>query len=171
MSKWFPLPESRADLELLVGSDLTEETLFLSLTDPQAQEWREKVGVRGLQEGSGKTTTRLLCAQGWVFKTDRVFTLEHQDLLRQRHRQLGREALVLGIYHPRKHWFLLREGEFWLPITACPQMTTLRASSDLPTRLRGWLEMYRLGARLLRDQEIELDLEFSRKRFSVPQIV
>lgn len=158
MSKWFPLPESRADLELLVGAELTAETLFLSLTDPQAQEWREKVGVRGLQEGSGKTTTRLLCAQGWVFKTDRVFALEHQDLLRQRHRQLGQDAQVLGIYHPRKHWFLLREGEFWLPITACPQMTTLRASSDLPTRLRGWLEMYRLGARLLRDQEIELDL-------------
>lgn len=158
MSKWFPLPESLTDLELLVGSELTEETLFSSLTDPQAQEWREKVGVRGLNEGSGKTTTRLLCAQGWVFKTDRGLALNHQAVLRQRHLQLGKQAQTLAIYHPRKHWFLLREGEFWLPLTACPQMTTLRSLSDLPTRLRGWLEMYRLGARLLRDQEIELDL-------------
>ena len=158
MSKWFPLPETIADLQRLVGSDLGEETLFLMLTDTQAQEWREKVGVRGLQEGSGKTTARLLCVQGWVFKTDRVFAQNNLAVLQQRYLQLGQMAQALGIYHPRKHWFLLREGEFWLPITACPEMTTLRAITDLPSRLRGWLAMYRLGARLLRDHEIELDL-------------
>lgn len=158
ISCWFPRPESLQDLQILVGGSLSREQLFELLNDPQAQEWREKVGVRGTQEGSGKTTVRLLCSQNWVFKTDRSRTCLDPAFLASSLITLAETSGRLEIYHPQKIWFLLAEGEYWLPMTACPRLQTLRQCVDLEQRRQGWIQMYQMGLHCLLRYQIELDL-------------
>jgi predicted phosphodiesterase len=158
MASWFPRPQTLDDLRLLTSSALSPAYFYGLLTHPEAQEWRDKVGVYGLQDGSGKTTARLLCHQNWVFKTDRSQATTDLPVLTQVHQHHQEQALTLGVYHPDKHWLLLREGDHWLPVTACPRLYTLRTRADIVTRVAGWLAMYQMGARLLRNRGIELDL-------------
>lgn len=158
MASWFPRPQTPEDLQLLTTTALPQEYFYALLIHPEAQEWRDKVGVYGLRDGSGKTTARLLCHQNWVFKTDRSQAAHDVRALAQQQQRHQEQAQALGVYHPDKHWLLLREADHWLPVTACPRLDTLRTQTETASRLAGWLAMYQLGARLLRERGIELDL-------------
>lgn len=158
MTSWFPRPEHITDVQLLTPGAYPIAHFYALLKAPQAQEWRDRVGVYGLREGSGKTTTRLLCHQDWVFKTDHSQATQSYLRLQQAHQQHQEQAQALGIYHPHKQWLLLQAEAHWWPLTACPRLETLRARNNLASRLAGWVAMYRIGARVLRDHGLELDL-------------
>lgn len=155
MGHWFPRPDTLACL--VSGPQApAARTLWRLLMDPAAESWQHKVGVRGLAEGSAKTSTRLLCVRDFVFKTDRNQSYDSAAAalakapvsLQQR----------LSIWHPAKRWFALASQERWFLVSICPRLYTLRSRPLLNERLEGWLEMYRLGCRVLLEHGLELDL-------------
>ncbi len=144
MSEWFPRPRSVRDLVWLGPSaELDVEQLFELLRSPLASEWRDKVGVIPSSDGSAKSTTRLLCADGWVFKTDTTAVGDRPTVERSVAKLFSLAARV-ELWHPDKRWFLLRteDPEGWWPISVCPRLTTLRA-------VDGWDEFAPLWARAL----------------------
>jgi len=128
------------------------------LGDPDAEEWRHKVGVAGPLDGSAKPTTRLLAARGWVCKTrlDQAFASA----------SAGREAVLAirgagraaGIWHPDKLWAVMRIGDVWLPLTVCPELTTLRRLERFEERVQAWNEMIQSAIDVSRLHGIGLDL-------------
>jgi diadenosine tetraphosphatase ApaH/serine/threonine PP2A family protein phosphatase len=158
MSGWFPRPTEPQSIRLLdSGGELDEQALFRLLT-LEGQEWPHKVGVAGRAEGSGKPTTRLLAARGWVLKTDLARRAESWDealTALRRQRDAGRSA---DVWHPSKCWAVFQVGGSFYPLTACHELTTLRGLSDVQARVEGWTEMLRLALRVARDLGIGLDL-------------
>jgi diadenosine tetraphosphatase ApaH/serine/threonine PP2A family protein phosphatase len=128
------------------------------LADPDAEEWRHKVGVAGPVDGSAKPTTRLLAARGWVCKTrtDQGFPSA----------SAGREAVLAirgtgraaGIWHPDKLWAVMRIDDAWLPLTVCPELTTLRRLERFEDRVYAWTEMIQAAIDVYRLHRIGLDL-------------
>ncbi|MFO7567771.1 MAG: metallophosphoesterase family protein [Enhygromyxa sp.] len=170
MSEWFPRPRSVRDLVWLGPSgELDLEELFELLTSPRAREWRDKVGVTSPEDGSAKPSTRLLCVEqrgGWVFKTDTGEAGERGAVARRLAKLLQIAARV-ELWHPNKRWLLLRSEalaadggsvERWWPISACPQLVTLRAVKDWERFARLWARALSLGLERSRVEGIGLDL-------------
>ena len=166
---WFPKPTTSADLEIIGTSrGLSVQALFDLLHAPEAVEWKEKVGVVTPADGSAKATTRLLKSQEWVFKTDigqQTFDKSgHVDRLHT----LADIAQSVELWHPEKFWFLLRcEGQ-WLPVSACPLLTTIRAIEEWDIRIGWWSRMIMMGLRLSFEHAIGLDLNPSNFAFDDP---
>jgi hypothetical protein len=103
----FPRPRSRDDI---IGCDDDEPLARLGLhellLDPRAEEWWHKVGPT--------SPTRLLLSGGWVFKTRTCRRAGDLEAARARARDSAQRTRRLGVWHPRKRWFVLRaDGEYW----------------------------------------------------------
>lgn len=139
---WFPRPATPSQVEVLEPSGRwTPEWLFDLLSDPEARELREKVGVAGPLDGSAKSTTRLLSARGWILKTrtDQASASDQaarEGLTRARARGAGE-----GLWHPDKQWAVFRSGGEWYPLTACPELLTLRQLERWEDRALAWVRM------------------------------
>lgn len=136
------------------------------LSDPDAIEWRDKVGVAGAADGSGKPTTRLLATAGRVAKT----RIDHA-------RPSAAEALAVvagararglaaRLWHPDKQWAVIEVDGQWYPLTICPRLVTLRDAATLAERRRGWTRMLQLGIDVDRVHAIGLDLNPSNFGFA-----
>ncbi|MBD3308890.1 hypothetical protein GF339_20925 [candidate division KSB3 bacterium] len=166
---WFPKPEAPADIDILgPGGGLTPQEIFDLLHQPEAVEWKEKVGVVTPADGSAKASTRLLKSQGWVFKTDTTRTAAAKDTLRAQLHQLVVMALRVDLWHPDKLWFLMRQAEVWWPISACPMLTTIRNIDDWEQRIRWWSRMIVFGVEMSQQHGIGLDLNPSNFAFEHP---
>lgn len=159
MRSWFPTPEVEADVSLLEPSGAwTPNELWSLLTADTAVEWRDKVGVAGPSDGSAKTTTRLLASRGWVLKTrvDQAFaTKEAATAWLLSSRTAGRAA---SVWHPDKLWAVVRVRDVWHPLTACPELVTLRGLPSLEARRAGWIELIQAGIDVHRVHGLGLDL-------------
>lgn len=132
--------------------------LFAAWRAPDAEEWRDKVGVAGAREGSGKTTTRLLAAGGWVFKTDAAWRAEAADALAGRVAEAAARARRIPVWHPDKAWMVVRASERFHLVTACPRLEVLRALPAFDARVRGWARMLALALDAARRHGVGLDV-------------
>lgn len=159
---WFPRPVAESDLVLTDESaPLDRGALAGWLSDPTAEEWRDKVGVAGSQDGSAKSSTRLLHvpAAGWVLKT----RLDDRGALHAQRQRVARLSHLAraGIWHPDKRFFLLRapdERDAWLVASACPRLSTLRTIEGGGARLEAFVEALAWGLRVSREAGLGLDL-------------
>jgi len=155
---WFPRVESPEDIVCAaLPAELAAGEVFALLHDPSAVEWQERVGVVGAKDGSAKATTRLLSVGDWVLKTDVAQAAEREAVLEAMRAQAER-ARSLGIWHPSKHWFAMRAGEAWLPLTVCRRLVTLRETPSAGARLAHVARMIAVGAGVSRTHAIGLDL-------------
>lgn len=139
---WFPKPPVRTKLEIVsAGGVLDQDGLFALLTDPDAIEWRDKVGVVGPLDGSGKTTTRLLASGGWVLKTSTALASPEKSELAYRTREAARIGGRARLWHPDKIWGIYWYEDKWYPLNATPELSTLRQLADVDDRLRAWTAM------------------------------
>jgi diadenosine tetraphosphatase ApaH/serine/threonine PP2A family protein phosphatase len=156
---WFPRPSSVADLEIVTPiGEVDASMLFELLVSTKAVEWRDKVGVAGRADGSGKPTTRLLATGGWLVKTNLAELEATRDALLARvlaERERGARA---GVWHPSKQWALLRTAAGWLPLGICRELVTVRGFAALDERLRGWTRMLEVGLDVRRRCGLGLDL-------------
>ncbi len=169
MSTWFPKPARAGDLEM-VGSAglLSAAALFELLHLPSAQEWRSKVGVAGKADGSGKATTRLLAADGWVLKTDIARAREGGDELREELERMAALARLTKLWHPTKQWAVMRTSDGYLPLSVCRELRTLRAVTPLSARLDAWTRMLSFGVQTHIERGVGLDLNPSNFGFERP---
>lgn len=156
---WFPRPTAPVELDILgPGRGLSNQALFELLCDPTAVEWKEKVGVATPADGSAKTTTRLLQSGKWVFKTDVTQKTTEQTALRRQLDQLVNLGRRLDLWHPDKFWFLMQTEQAWLPVSACPRLTTVRQVDNWDLRISWWSRMIALGLEMSLKHGIGLDL-------------
>jgi hypothetical protein len=166
---WFPRPTTAADIDIIdKGRGLSAQALCDALRDPEAVEWTDKVGVATPADGSAKTTTRLLHQGAWVFKTDISQRASDKAAQQARLRMLSDIARSVELWHPDKFWFLMRFEESWLPVSACPLLTTIRNIAAWDIRIGWWSRMVLMGVRLSMDHAIGLDLNPSNFAFDHP---
>ncbi|MEZ5401612.1 MAG: metallophosphoesterase family protein [Bryobacteraceae bacterium] len=147
---WFPKPRSREDLLAPAGmgpeaGDLAWEILLA----PGLREWRDRTGKAGPSNASAKNSLRLAEYGGWVVKTDLAHPFSDLDQLRRQTDRTVALSRNLSLWHPGKHWLLLRQDtldgesapEYWLSLTLCPCLITLREIDDLAGRMRAWSRM------------------------------
>lgn len=158
MPGWFPRPTSPEDVRLFEPRRALSAREIFDLFTTEGQEWLHKVGVAGRADGSGKSSTRLLAVDGWVFKTDLTMGAQSWEAAEAgHHRERGR-GLALHVWHPKKSWAAFRAGETFYPLTVCPELTTLRSLDDVDARLSGWTDMLRLALRVASRCGLGLDL-------------
>ncbi|GAK50979.1 Ser/Thr protein phosphatase family protein [Candidatus Moduliflexus flocculans] len=163
---WFPRPEALSDLDIVgPGGGIGEEGLYAKLIAPEALEWREKVGVMTPADGSAKASTRLLKSGGWVFKTDTHQQHADRAVLRAQLQRLVGIALNTDLWHPDKFWFLLRADDVWWPVSACPQLTIIRAATETVEKLAWWTKMIEMGFEISKTHHLGLDLNPSNFGF------
>jgi len=139
---WFPVPEDPSGLKVLgsegpaAGVELLE---LLRRTD--CEDWQDRVGSAGASNASAKSSVRLRCCQGWVFKTDLAVRSDSPASLRA---MLGKSMALAqssSLWHPSKQWFLMRIGDVWHPLTKCRKLITLREMDPLRNRITAWSRM------------------------------
>ncbi len=156
---WFPRPGSEDDLIALEGvQPPSRRVLFALLRAPDAEEWRDKVGVAGAREGSGKPTTRLLASGEWVFKTDASLAEDEPDGLRERAAAAAAQARRVPLWHPDKTWIVLRAGGRFHLVSACPRLEVLRALPTFEARVGAWGRMLAFALRASREHGAGLDI-------------
>jgi len=166
---WFPRPKAPADLEVIgPGGGLPNETLLELLHNPKAVEWKEKVGVATPADGSAKATTRLLKSGNWVFKTDVNLLAPDRKAVRQSFQPIIALSLRVDLWHPEKFWFLIKLETDWLPVSACPLLTTIRQVDEWDTRIIWWSRMIVFGLSVSLEHGIGLDLNPSNFAFKDP---
>jgi len=156
---WFPRPQKAADIRVFrAGSALNKEQLFALLHDPSAAEWQDKVGVAGPVEGSAKSTTRLMCVNGWVLKTNMDAATTDVDAALEKNRVSAAMCGRVRIWHPDKTWAAYLANDKWLPLSATPELTTLRKLTDKDEKLRSWTAMIEIAVEAGLNYKIGLDL-------------
>jgi diadenosine tetraphosphatase ApaH/serine/threonine PP2A family protein phosphatase len=171
---WFPRPDRVQDVELLeVGGRWSPADLHALLNEPDAEEWRHKVGVAGPVDGSAKPTTRLLLSRGWVCKTriDDVATTAAEA--RERAAAARRPGVEAALWHPDKLWAVMRrsEDDRWLGLTVCPALVTLRQLLRRDERLHAWREMLQTSIDAQHEHRLGLDINpanFARRADGAP---
>ena len=159
VSTWFPKPADAGALCLVgTSSGFSAASLFELIHQVDAQEWRSKVGVCGRDEGSGKTTTRLLAAGDWVLKTDVARARDSADELVEELARLAALARRTDLWHPTKQWAVMRVEDAWLPLSVCRQLVTLRALEPLSARIEAWTRMIAFGVQADIERGVGLDL-------------
>lgn len=157
---WFARPRSLDDLQLISSPAVIPlPEVYRLLTTDAAEELRHKVGVVGRADGSAKGSTRLLLAEGWLFKTDEKLRSPHVDALIDSIRRQTELGKRLPLWHPRKFWFVLRtpEGD-WLPVSGCPELVTLRSATDWSAMTHAWNQMLRFGIHVSQEHQVGLDM-------------
>jgi hypothetical protein len=132
--------------------------LFRLFGEPTALEWRHKVGVVGPVDGSAKATSRLLAVNGWVLKTNAASAApsEHDAAAKvEKAAELGQRARV---WHPDKTWGVYRSDDRWYPLSATPELETLRQVLGAELRLRIWTAMLARAVEVALASGIGLDL-------------
>ncbi|PIE33346.1 hypothetical protein CSA56_12305 [candidate division KSB3 bacterium] len=166
---WFPIPHQPDGLEIIGEREgVSPCSLFELLHNPNAVEWKEKVGVAAPADGSAKTTARLLQSGKWVFKTDLSRKANDKTALRNWLQQLADLAVWAEFWHPEKVWFLMKEGQGWLPMSVCPRLTTIRSVGEWDARIRWWTRMIVMGLEISKEHSIGLDLNPSNFAFDDP---
>ena len=113
----FPLPHSIDDIITVAPSrHLSRQVIFSLLSDPGKEDWRHKVGPA--------SPLRLLLCQGWVLKARESNRTQDLAALRARIVTWNQRASHLGIWHPAKHWFIVRCQEHYWPCNATPHLAT-----------------------------------------------
>lgn len=156
---WFPRSRGPDAIELLPPfGALNAVDIHRLLSVPEGVEWRDRVGVVGRRDGSGKATTRLLGVGGRVLKTRIDQARDSRDVLRDE--VLGGRArgLAVGLWHPSKQWALLCSDDRWYPLTVCDELVTLRRLSDPGERMAAWRRMIEIAVRVFVDHGLGLDV-------------
>ena len=166
--EWFPIPACPEDLELIAPcGDWTPASVFGLLTDPEAEEWRHKVGVAGPVDGSAKSTTRLIAARGWVCKTRMDVVSPTVAEARARAMEARALGLTAGVWHPEKLWAVMRRQDEWFGLTVCRELVTLRQEERVDGRLLAWIHMIQASIDVFRAHQLGLDVNpanFGRQR-------
>lgn len=139
-------------------SSLDRDELFALLTDSSAAEWKDKVGVAGNTEGSAKTTTRLLEARGWVFKTDLATPSPDLASARASANAAAAQAREVPVWHPRKMWLVLEAEDLILVVTVCPRLRVLRQVPSFEERVRLWGRMLAWALDVSREHGVGFDM-------------
>jgi diadenosine tetraphosphatase ApaH/serine/threonine PP2A family protein phosphatase len=169
VTAWFPKPADARDLRLVsTQAGFSVTALFALLHQPDAIEWRSKVGVAGRLDGSGKATTRLLAAGDWVLKTDVARAWDSADELVDELARLEALARRTGLWHPTKQWAVMRGESGWLPLSICRKLVTLRALAPLAARLEAWTKMIAFGVGANLERGVGLDLNPANFGFEEP---
>lgn len=156
---WFPRPDDEGHVILLEPSGTwSARDVFALIVDPTATEWRHKVGVGGASDGSAKTTTRLLASRGWVLKTRTDLTFSTAGDARAWLLEARARGRAASVWHPDKLWSLLGVDGAWLPLTICPELTTLRNLETLRERRAAWTRMIQAAIDAHRLHGLGLDL-------------
>jgi diadenosine tetraphosphatase ApaH/serine/threonine PP2A family protein phosphatase len=156
---WFPRPGALSDIRILGPSDgAVREWLFDALWAEDAIEWRHKVGVAGRKDGSAKSGSRLLSRHGWVLKTNVDFALPSEESVRRRLREALDLTRCASFWHPEKIWAQFFVAGLHYPLTATPEVHTLRQLTSAEERLRGWTAMVELSVEVAVRLGIGLDL-------------
>lgn len=156
---YFPHPKTPADLVIPgPGEGLFHAELMALLGNSQQEQWRHKTGVVGAQEGSAKHNLRLVLSGGWVLKThaDGLFTTE-AEAIGEVCKAMAL-ATRLGVWHPRKTWFVVRTDAAWWACTATPRLTILRELPSWPEKVDGWCAMLHLALRIILAENVLLDI-------------
>jgi predicted phosphodiesterase len=135
-----------------------QQEIFESLHHPNAQEWRHKVGVLSPKDGSGKSSTRLLYSQEWVWKTDIHLHKKNLDDAVAWVRRMHEIGMFHQLWHPQKRWFILHTDKGYLPVSLCPEMISLRSLNDWFEATYWWTEMLAWGYKLAHEHKLSLDL-------------
>lgn len=156
---WFPRSAAPDDVRTVPppGRWAAEEIHAL-LNDPAALEWHDRVGVVGRADGSAKPSTRLLLSRGQVAKTRLDYASASEELLRRELLVSRAPGVRASLWHPDKHWAIVRSEGAWYPLTLCPELRTLRQIPDAGGRMDAWLEMLRMAARVFAHHGLGLDL-------------
>jgi len=156
---WFPKPSLPADIRIVgVGGALSRDRLFGLLTDPTATEWREKVGVPGPLDGSGKITSRLILSGGWVLKTNVGVVANAEADMVSRIMVATTMSGRVRLWHPDKTWAIYRVDDSWYALNATPELSTVRRISGYANKVRAWTAMCALAVETALSAEIGLDL-------------
>jgi diadenosine tetraphosphatase ApaH/serine/threonine PP2A family protein phosphatase len=156
---WFPVPARPEDIELLEPhGHFTRTSVFELLTDLEAEEWRQKVGVAGRADGSAKATTRLLASGDWVAKTRIDEVSGSAGAARERAVRARAAGAAARVWHPSKLWAILRVGDAWYGLTVCRRLSTLRDVPSLDERLVAWTDMVQTSLRVHRAHGLGLDV-------------
>ena len=156
---WFPRPAGSGDIVLLRGSSAPSKgELAALLSDPAAEEWRGKVGVVGGAEGSAKPTARLLCAQGWVLKTNLDQACSDLASAARWVAHAADQASRFPLWHPSKAWLVVRVGAVFHPMSACPRLPVVRAVQGFTERVEAWGRMGAWALEISRRFDVGMDV-------------
>ena len=156
---WFPRPVDHTDVRMIPPPGRWEpDQLYELLSDPDGVEWRDRVGVVGRADGSAKSSTRLLAAQGWVAKTRLDHFCASEEALRRQIIDARSSGIAARLWHPEKHWELVRVAHQWYALTVCPELRTLRQIDDITARMTAWAKMLELAVTVFADHGLGLDL-------------
>ncbi len=166
-SYWFPRPKKSDNLSVPGGAEgrFSSDELFAFLTDDNSEEWSDRVGISSPADGSAKASTRLLLSRGWVFKTDLALLNLDKDKVEAKVLELTKLAGKVPLWHPSKFWFILETRVGWLPISACPCLTTLRQISGIDGKTEAWTKMVLFAINISKKFGIGLDVNPSNFGF------
>jgi diadenosine tetraphosphatase ApaH/serine/threonine PP2A family protein phosphatase len=156
---WFPRPGGPGSVVLLPPLGTFDAAdVYRLLTDPEGEEWRDRVGVVGRRDGSGKATTRLLAAGGQVLKTRIDQAAPSLEALRAAVLAERAPGLSTGLWHPAKQWALIEADDAWYPVTIAPELFTLRRLEDPGERMAAWIRMIEIAVRVFDGHGLGLDI-------------
>ncbi|MBZ0120097.1 MAG: hypothetical protein K8H88_24115, partial [Sandaracinaceae bacterium] len=156
---WFPRPAGSGDIVLLRGSSAPSKgELAALLSDPAAEEWRGKVGVVGGAVGLADPSARLLCAQGWVLKTNLDQACSDLASAARWVAHAADQASRFPLWHPSKAWLVVRVGAVFHPMSACPRLPVVRAVQGFTERVEAWGRMGAWALEISRRFDVGMDV-------------
>lgn len=118
LETWFPRPQTPGDVLVVPREDgFSSLDLFSLLVDSSSEEWHHKVAP--------DSPTRLLFSRGHVIKTDLIRASGCLAEVRARAAASMRLTRSLGIWHPRKTWFILHAQEQYWPCNITPLLDSV----------------------------------------------
>jgi len=156
---WFPIPADPTDIHFVgTAGTLSRRQIFALLVSSSATEWRDLVGVAGPVEGSGKDSSRLLASDGWVLKTNMDLAVQDEAAVFASTRKAVEIGVRTQIWHHEKTWAYFLFENSWFPLSATPEMTTLRRVASEDERLAAWTKMLIMAVDTALAHDIGMDL-------------
>lgn len=156
---WFPMPAGPDDIRLAgPAATLSPRQLFELLHARDAVEWRDKVGVAGPVDGSGKDSTRLLASRDWVLKTRIDLGVADETEAVERTTVAVRTGIQTQIWHDDKVWACFRCDDRWYPLSATPLMQTNRQLDGEDAKIDAWTSMLLVATEVATSHGIGMDL-------------
>jgi diadenosine tetraphosphatase ApaH/serine/threonine PP2A family protein phosphatase len=156
---WFPKPAGPSDIQFVgPAATLTKQAIFDLLTSVDAVEWRDRVGVAGPVDGSGKDTSRLLASGGSVLKTNLDLAVDDESTAFERTRTCMHVGGRTQIWHHEKVWAYYCFENRWYPLSITREMTTLRRITGQKEKMAAWTRMMLMAVETAVAHEIGMDL-------------
>lgn len=129
-----PQPSSPAAITLLTDGELTAQAIFRHLKDPTAVTWRHVF--------AWKRYMRFLVVAGWVYKCNLAQAESGRERATANAARFIDRSRRLGVWHPRKQWFVVEDGGRYWAANVTPRLPTLAELDGMtprnPLRLQRW---------------------------------